>query len=170
MCHWACACALPVAKCTWSEAVGVQRVAGMNTAAGLPLASPHACCFVSGSLRCTHRRPPCFPLVAMPLHCCAVLLYPQRFNGLSSIAVGNTNAPQLRLPSKPGRPVSRVFWVLRHAVGHLRQPRDPRDRARPEPPVGATCPVTPVDSMISGYGHGYGYIYISIYIYIYIYI
>ena len=68
-------------------------------------------------------------------------------------------------------PVSPVLWVLRHSVGHLRQPWDTRDRARQEPRVGARCPVTPVDGMISGYDYDYDYIYIYIYIYIiYIYV
>ena len=116
------------------------------------------------------------------LLCCCVAVpcpyTPRRTNGPASVAVANANAPQLPLPPKPGWPVSPVLWVLRHAVGHLRQPWDPRDRARQELPVGATCPVTPVDGMISGYDYDYDYdyvyihiyIYICIYIYIYIYI
>ena len=67
-------------------------------------------------------------------------------------------------------PVSPVLWGLRHAVGHRRQPWDPRDRARQELSVGARCPVTPVDGMISGCDYDYDYIYIYIYVYIYIYI
>ena len=55
-------------------------------------------------------------------------------------------------------------------MGHLRQPWKPRDRGGQEPPVGARCPVTPVDGMISGYDYDYDYIYIYIYIYIYVYI
>ena len=105
------------------------------------------------------------------LACCSAALpclapYPRRTNGPASVAVANANALQLPLPPKPGWPVSPVLWVLRHAVGHLRQPWDPRDRARQEPPVGARCPVTPVDGMISGYDYDYDYIYIYIYIYI----
>ena len=96
--------------------------------------------------------------------------YPRRTNGPASVAVANANALQSPLPPKPGWPVSPVLWVLRHAVGHLRQPWDPRDRARQEPPVGARCPVTPVDGMISGYDYDYDYIYIYVYIYIYIYL
>ena len=101
------------------------------------------------------------------LRCCCAALpcppYPRRTNGPASVAVANANALQLPLPPKPGCPVSPVLWVLRHAVGHLRQPWDPRDRARQEPPVGARCPVTPVDGMISGYDYDYDYIYIYIY-------
>ena len=48
------------------------------------------------------------------------------------------------------------------------QPWDPRDRAGQEQPVGARCPVTPGDGMISGYDYDYDYIYIYTYIYIYI--
>ena len=59
-------------------------------------------------------------------------------------------------------------WVLRHAVGHLRQPWDPRDRARQEPPVGARCPVTPVDGMISGYDYDYDYDYDYALAYLYV--
>ena len=81
--------------------------------------------------------------------------YPRRTNGPASVAVANANALQLPLPPKPGWPVSPVLWVLRHALGHLKQPWDPRDRARQEPPVGAKCPVTPVDGMISGYDYDY---------------
>ena len=97
---------------------------------------------------------------------CLAPFYPRRTNGPASVAVANANALQSALPPKPGWPVSPVLWVLRHAVGHLRQPWDPRDRARHEPPVGGRCPVTPVDGMISGYDYDYDYIYIYIYIYI----
>ena len=45
--HWACARALPVAECTWSEERGIQRVTGMDTETGLAFASPHAWCFVT---------------------------------------------------------------------------------------------------------------------------
>ena len=90
--------------------------------------------------------------------------YPRRTNGPALVAVANANALQLPLPPKPGWPVSPVLWVLRQAVGHLRQPWDPRDRARQEPPVGARCPVTPVDGVISGYDYDYDYICIYIYI------
>ena len=85
--------------------------------------------------------------------------YPRRTNGPALVAVANANALQLPLPPKPGWPVSPVLWVLRHAVGHLRQPWDPQDRARQEPLVGARCLVTPVDGMISGYDYDYDYIY-----------
>ena len=137
---------------------------------GSALASPHACCFVPWLLLCDGQRCPCFLLVAMLLRCFALPPYPRRTNGPASVAVANANALQLPLPPKPGCPVSPVLWVLRHAVGHLRQPWDPRDRARQEPPVGARCPVTPVDGMISGYDYDYDYICIYIYIYIYIYV
>ena len=137
---------------------------------GSALASPHACCFVPWLLLCDGQRCPCFLLVAMLLRCFALPPYPRRTNGPASVAVANANALQLPLPPKPGCPVSPVLWVLRHAVGHLRQPWDPRDRARQEPPVGARCPVTPVDGMISGYDYDYDYIYIYIYTHIYIYI
>ena len=116
-------------------------------------------------------RCPCFLLLEVLLRCCALPPYPRRTNEPASVAVANANALQLRLPPKPGRPVSPVLWVLRHAVGHLRQPWDPRDQARQEPPVGARCPVNPVDGMISGYDYDYDYIvyiYICVYIYIYI--
>ena len=86
--------------------------------------------------------------------------YPRRTNGPASVAVANANALQLPLPPKTGWAVSPVLWVLRHAVGHLRQPWDPRDQARQEPPVGARCPVTPVDGMISSYDYDYDYVYI----------
>ena len=132
---------------------------------GSALASPHACCFVPWLLLCDGQRCPCFLLVAMLLRCFALPPYPRRTNGPASVAVANANALQLPLPPKPGCPVSPVLWVLRHAVGHLRQPWDPRDRARQEPPVGARCPVTPVDGTISGYDYDYDYIYIYIYYY-----
>ena len=135
---------------------------------GSALASPHACCFVPWLLLCDGQRCPCFLLVAMLLRCFALPPYPRRTNGPASVAVANANALQLPLPPKPGCPVSRVLWVLRHAVGHLRQPWDPRNRARQEPPVGARCPVTPVDGVISGYDYDYDYIYIYIYIYMYV--
>ena len=125
---------------------------------GPAVAPPHACCFVPWLLRCTHRRRPCFLLVAMLLRCSALPLYPRRTNGLASVAVANAKALQLPLPPKPCWPVSPVLWVLRHAVGHLRQPWDPRDRARQGPPVCARCPVTPVDGMISGYYYDYDYV------------
>ena len=88
----------------------------------------------------------------------------------SLVAVANANALQLPLPPKPGWLVSPVFWVLRQAVGHLRQPWDPRDRARQEPPVGARCPVTAVDGMVSGYDYDYDYVcmYVCIYVSMYV--
>ena len=55
-------------------------------------------------------------------------------------------------------------------MGHLRQPWDPRDRARQEPPVGARCPVTQVEGMISGYDYDYDYIYIHVYLYLLIFV
>ena len=82
----------------------------------------------------------------------------------SVIGVANAKALQLPLRPKPGWPVSPVLRVLLHAVGHLRQPWDPRDRARQEPNVGARCPKTPVDGRISGYDYDYDYMYIYVYI------
>ena len=61
-----------------------------------------------------------------------------------------------RYPRSSGSSV--MLWAT------LRQPWDPRDRPRQEPPVGARCPVTPVDGMISGHDYDYDYIYIYIYI------
>ena len=66
------------------------------------LASPHACCFVPWLPLCAGRGSPCFLLVAMLLHCCALTPYPRRTNGLASVAVANANALQLPLPPKPG--------------------------------------------------------------------
>ena len=131
----------------------------MDSVTGPALAPPHACCFVSSLLHCTHRRRPCFQLVAMPVRRHALPLYSRRSNGPALVAVADANAQQLPLPPKPSWPVSPVFWVLRQGVGHLRQPWDPRDRARQEPPVNARCAVTPVDGMISGYDSDYDYIY-----------
>ena len=148
---------------TWGHGCWVSpQWRGNVNDGGSALASPHACCFVPWLLLCDGQRCPCFLLVAMLLRCFALPPYPRRTNGPASVAVANANALQLPLPPKPGCPVSPVLWVLRHAVGHLRQPWDPRDRARQEPPVGARCPVTPVDGMISGYDYDYDYIYIYI--------
>ena len=109
---------------------------------------------------------PCFFLVAMLLRCYALPHYLRRSNGPALVAVANANTLQLPLPPKPSWPVSPVLWVLHRAVGHLRQPWDPRDRARQEPPVGARCPVTPVDGMISGYDYDYDYVYVYVYVYV----
>ena len=102
-----------------------------------PAASPKAC----GTARVLHhhfqsRLVPM--LAALSLGCCSaaplgIVLaccsaaalpclapYPRQTNGPASVAVANANALQLPLPPKPGWPVSRVLWVLRHAVGHLR--------------------------------------------------
>ena len=111
----------------------------MDAEKGPVLASLHACCFATWLLHCTHRRHPCFPLVARPPHCPALPIYPRQSNGPAPVAVATAKALQLPLPPKPGWPVSPVFWVLRHAMGHLRQPWDPCDRATQEPPVGARC-------------------------------
>ena len=46
----------------------------------------------------------------------------------------------------------------------LRQPWDPRDRARQEPPVGARCPVTPIDGRITGYDYDYDYDHVCVYV------
>ena len=129
---------------------------------GCDLVSPHACCFVSWLLLCTHRKRPCLLLVAMLLGCHALPLHSRQPNGPALVAVANATASQLPLPPKPGWPVSAVLWVLRHAMGHLRQPWDPRDRARQEPPVGARCPVTLVDGMTSGYDDDYDYMYVCV--------
>ena len=74
----------------------------------------------------------------------------QRASPLLMLKLCSCHCPQ----SLAGRLVSRVFWVLRHAVGHLTQPWDLRDRAR----QGARCPVTPVDGMISGYDYDYDHV------------
>ena len=116
-------------------------------------------CLLHLSLDCRSAAP-----LGVLLACCSAAAlpylapYPRRTNGPALVVVANANALQLPLPPKPGWPVSPVLRVLRHAVGHLRQPWDPRDRARQEPPVGATCPVTPVDGMISGYDYDYDYL------------
>ena len=114
---------------------------------------------------------PCLLLVAMLLCCHALPPYPRRSNGPTLVAVANANALHLPLLPKPGWPVSPVLWVLwvlRHTVGYLRHPWDPRDRARQVSPVDARCPVTPLDGMINGCDYDYDYMYIYIYIYIYI--
>ena len=126
---WTCAHVLPVTRCTWSEGMYSQRVPGMDTVTGPALASPHACCFVSWLLCCTHRRRPCFLLVAMQLHGRALSLHPRRSNWPALVAVANANALHVPLPPKPGWPVSPVFWVLCHGVGYLR----PKS-GRPTPP------------------------------------
>ena len=141
----------------YAEGMIRQRTSRDDTGTGPELALPHACCFVSWSLHCTHRKCPCLLLLAMLQRCYALLHYPQRFHGLALVAVANAKALQLPLPSKPGWTASPVLWVLRHTLGHPRQPWDPRDRARQEPPVGARCPVTPVHGMISGYHYDYHY-------------
>ena len=170
---WTCARALPVAGCTLFEGMDSQRIPGMEAVTGPTLASPRACCFVTSRLRCTHRRHSCFLLVAMPLHCPILPLHPWRSNGNSALAtapfaVANAKALQLPLPPKPGWPVSLVIWFLRQAVGHLRQPWDPRLLARQEPPVGARCPVTPVNGMISGYDYDYACMYVRMYVLAYV--
>ena len=124
---WIFACAILVTGCTWAEGMTRQRTSGEDTLTGLALVSPHACCFVSWLLHCTHRKRPCFLLVAMLQGCYALPQYPRRSNEPVLVAVANANALQLPLPPKPGWPVSPVLWVLRHAMGHLRQPWDPRD-------------------------------------------
>ena len=165
-----------------------------------PAASPKACGPARGLHHHLQSRP--VPMLAslflgcrtaaplgIVLACCSAAALPclapysRRTNGPASVAVADANALQLPLPPKPGWPVSPVLRVLRHAVGHLRQPWDPRDRARQEPPVGARCPVAPVDGMtmtmtmtmtiyiyiyIYIYTNTCMYIYTSIYIYIYI--
>ena len=155
---WTHACALPVAGCIWSEGMKRQRISGVDTKTELALPSQHAWCFVSWLLHCTPRWRPCFLLVSMFLHCHALPLYPRRSNGPVLVAVANANALRLPPPPNPGWPVSPFFWLLRQAVGHLRQPWDPPDRARHEPRLGVRCPVTPVDGMTSGYDHNYDYI------------
>ena len=76
-----------------------------------------------------------FLLVAVLLRCRALPLYPRRTNGPASVAVANANAPQLPLPPKLRWPVSPVLWVLRHALGHLRQPVGPTGSSE----AGTTC-------------------------------
>ena len=126
---------------------------------GRDLVSPQVCYFVSWSLLCTHRTCACLLLVAMLLRCNAFSPYPRQFNEPALVAVASAKALQLPLPPNRRWLVSPVLRVLRHAVGHLRQPWDPRDRARQEPPVGARCPVTPVNGMISGYDYDYDYVW-----------
>ena len=154
---WTFLCALPVAGCTCADGMIRQRTIGEDTLTGPALGAPHACGFVSWLLHCTPRKRPCFLLVAMMLRCYALPPYPRRSNGLALVAVANANALHMPLPPKLDLPVSPVLWVLRHAVGHLRQPWDPRDRARQEPPVGVRCPVTLIDGRISGYDYDYDY-------------
>ena len=139
---WIFASAIPVAGCTWADRLKCQRISGKDPMTGSALVLPHARFFVSWLLQCTHRKQPCFLLVAMLMRCYALPRYPRRSNRPVLVAVANANALQLPLPPKPSWPVSPVLWVLRHAVGHLRQPWDPRDRARQETPVSARCPVT----------------------------
>ena len=78
---------------------------GLDAEKGPVLALPHACCFVTWLLHCTHRRRPCFLLVAMPLHCLALPPYPWRSYGPATVAVANAKALQLPLPPKLGWPV-----------------------------------------------------------------
>ena len=137
---------------------------------GPALASPHACYFVSWLLHHTHKKRPCLLLAAMLLRCYVLPHYPRRSNGPALVAVAKANALRLPLPPMHGWPVSPVVWVLRHAMGHLRQPWDPRDQARQEPHVGPRCPVTPVDGMISGYDYDYDYDYICMYVCIHLYV
>ena len=96
-----------------------QRTSGEDTLTGRALALPHACCFVSWLLHCTHRKSPCFLRFAILLRCYALGHYPGRSNGPLLVAVAKANAPQLPLPPKRGWRVSPVNWVLRNAVGHL---------------------------------------------------
>ena len=131
---------------------------------GRDLVSPHACCFVSWLLQCTHRKRPCLLLVAVLLHCHALPSYPgdstvQRSPPLLMLKLCSCHCSQ-----SPGWTVSPVLRDLRHAVGHLRQPWDPRDRARQEPPIGARCPVTPVGGLISGFDYDYDYDYVCTYV------
>ena len=106
----------------------------------------------------------------MQLHCRALSLQPRWSNWPALVAAANANALQLPLPPNPGWPVSPVFWVLYHGVGYLRQPWDPRNRARQGPPVGERCPVNPVDGMKSGYDYDYDYVctYVCMYVCMYV--
>ena len=63
--------------------------------------------------------------VDVPLHCPALPLYPRRTNGSALVDIANAHAQQLPRPPKPGRLVSPVFYVVHHAMGHLRQPTGP---------------------------------------------
>ena len=104
---WTCARVLPVAGCTWSQGMDSQQVTGLDTKTEPPLASPHACCFVTWLLRCTHRMHSCFLLVAMPLLCPALPLYPGLPNGPPPVAVANANAHKSTLPPSPQSLVGR---------------------------------------------------------------
>ena len=133
---------------------------------GPALVSPHACTFVSWLLHSTHRKRPCFLLFATPLQCYALPQYPRRPNEPALVAIANASALQLPLPQKPRWSLSPVLWALYNVVGHPRQPWDPRDRARQEPPIGARCLATLVDGMISGYDYDYDYVGVCMYVHV----
>ena len=103
-----CMC-LPIAVCTWAERWIRYRASGDDTSMGPPLVLPHGSCFDARLPRCTHRKCPCFLLVAMLLQCYALPLYPRQSNGLALVAVANVNALQLPLPPEPSWSVSPVF-------------------------------------------------------------
>ena len=65
----------------------------------LDLVSPHACCFVSWLLQCTHRKRHCLLLVAVLRRCYALPLTPGNSTGQRSLP---GKALQLALPPKPG--------------------------------------------------------------------
>ena len=93
--------------------------------------------------------------VAVP---CPLYLYPRRTNGPASVAVANAKAcschcPQSlvgRYPRFSGSSV--MLWATSGSLG--------THGIEQEPPVGARCPVTPVDGMISDYNYDYDYDYI----------
>ena len=68
---------------------------------GPALASPHAGCFISWLLHCTHRSCSCLVLVASLLPCFALPHNPRRSDGPALDAVANANALQLPLPPEP---------------------------------------------------------------------
>ena len=74
--------------------------------------------------------------------------YFEWIDGPALITFANAaNALQLQLPPKPERPVSPVLWVLRQAVGNLRQPWDSTASGW-EPPTRLRWPLTHVHGMI----------------------
>ena len=79
-------------------------------------------------------------LFALLLRCHALPPYPRRFNGPALVAGANANARQLPLPPEPGSPVSLGLSVLRHVVGHLKQPWDPTTKLR-HPPAESQPPI-----------------------------
>ena len=86
-----CACA----ECTWSEAMGSQRVTAMDAETGPALGSPRACCFVLGHCVAPIGGTLAFRLVAMALHCPALPLFPRRSLSASlMLKLCNYHCPQ----------------------------------------------------------------------------